>query len=558
MSQLWRRLRLLFSSLQRQGWSMRLRLGVFLALIAAQVLVLVLMILVAAGVFDVSKQQLAHYLSWELDQQKRSLERTKDAMAIQGIHMTRELDNPIQSWLSAQSLELPQLARQPEQIETLLSLLTPTLASHLENGPVSGTFVMLDTSCQAGQAGDRAGVLLRNLEPNALSLSPANIWMKYGPFEVSRQHGVRILPQWRIEFPVRMQQLYQGLIQSQAAPSATPLSFYMTGGQSLDHSDERAIYVLFPLHDEAGKPIGVCGFEFNAVMFKLMFAPHSADYPSAISLFARYEESVGLKSVEGLAASTWSGSDITKQDWLKMDRDFGGGLSQFYGDSIDGYVGQSVSIPVYARSSPYAHEQWRLAVVIPQRDFLLRESQNRVRILFWALAAFSLNMLLIVALILIYMRPIQRTLEQIASGEVEEGQRTGIIEIDDLLLFLNEQEEKQRSLEASLSRSRAIPMPGTAAPRAAGGEITEEAALAFRDRVASLSPAERAVFDLYMEGHNAREITELLFLSINTIKTHNKRIYMKLHVGSRRELLDYVYYLEDRGMKPGLQDSAEA
>ena len=80
-----------------------------------------------------------------------------------------------------------------------------------------------------------------------------------------------------------------------------------------------------------------------------------------------------------------------------------------------------------------------------------------------------------------------------------------------------------------------------------GGEkITVEEANAFKQRISSLSPAEKAVFDLYLEGHNAQEITELLYLSINTIKTHNKRIYMKLDVHSRRELLEYVYFLEDR------------
>ena len=62
----------------------------------------------------------------------------------------------------------------------------------------------------------------------------------------------------------------------------------------------------------------------------------------------------------------------------------------------------------------------------------------------------------------------------------------------------------------------------------------------FVKNIATLSVAERAVFDLYMKGHTAQEISQLLFLSMNTIKTHNKRIYMKLEVGSRKELMIYV------------------
>jgi DNA-binding CsgD family transcriptional regulator len=59
---------------------------------------------------------------------------------------------------------------------------------------------------------------------------------------------------------------------------------------------------------------------------------------------------------------------------------------------------------------------------------------------------------------------------------------------------------------------------------------------AFLENIKTLSPAERAVFDLYVEGHSPREAADILCLSINTIKTHNKRIYQKLKVSSRDEL----------------------
>ncbi len=67
----------------------------------------------------------------------------------------------------------------------------------------------------------------------------------------------------------------------------------------------------------------------------------------------------------------------------------------------------------------------------------------------------------------------------------------------------------------------------------------------FVKNIKTLSKAERAVFDLYMEGHTAKEIAEILFLSINTIKTHNKRIYIKLNVSSRKELLVYIGMMQE-------------
>ena len=57
---------------------------------------------------------------------------------------------------------------------------------------------------------------------------------------------------------------------------------------------------------------------------------------------------------------------------------------------------------------------------------------------------------------------------------------------------------------------------------------------------ASLSNAERAVCDLYGQGHNANEVAGLLHLSINTIKTHTKRIYRKMQVSSLKELQEML------------------
>ena len=63
---------------------------------------------------------------------------------------------------------------------------------------------------------------------------------------------------------------------------------------------------------------------------------------------------------------------------------------------------------------------------------------------------------------------------------------------------------------------------------------------AFIRNIGTLSRAESVVFNLYMKGHSAKEIAEILNLSMNTIKTHNKRIYMKLNVTSRKELMVYA------------------
>jgi DNA-binding CsgD family transcriptional regulator len=52
-----------------------------------------------------------------------------------------------------------------------------------------------------------------------------------------------------------------------------------------------------------------------------------------------------------------------------------------------------------------------------------------------------------------------------------------------------------------------------------------------------LSPRERNVYRLLVEGSSAAKIAETLFLSIHTVRNHRKAIYRKLGVSSQVELI---------------------
>jgi len=127
-----------------------------------------------------------------------------------------------------------------------------------------------------------------------------------------------------------------------------------------------------------------------------------------------------------------------------------------------------------------------------------------------------------------FLKPITEGLDIIKSTDLSEVPRTRIAEIDDLIDYLAAHNEDlyEKARQENLSIT-----------------ILDQ----FLENTRELSPAERAVFDLYVKGHTAKEIAEILCLSINTIKTHNKRIYMKLNVASREELLLYISLLNEMG-----------
>ena len=131
------------------------------------------------------------------------------------------------------------------------------------------------------------------------------------------------------------------------------------------------------------------------------------------------------------------------------------------------------------------------------------------------------------------MNPAAQGQELIKASSVSEAPNPNTYEIDDLICFLSNQNTKEYSTKKAEVKN--LPLP-----------LIEK----FIENTKSLSPAEQAVFDLYVKGHTTKKISEILYLSINTIKTHNRHIYAKLNVASRHELLVYIKMLKDMGKIP--------
>ena len=62
----------------------------------------------------------------------------------------------------------------------------------------------------------------------------------------------------------------------------------------------------------------------------------------------------------------------------------------------------------------------------------------------------------------------------------------------------------------------------------------------FAENVKTLSSAERRILNYYIAGHEIQDIPELAFVSIHTVKKHNRSIYQKLEIASRDELMLYI------------------
>jgi len=117
-----------------------------------------------------------------------------------------------------------------------------------------------------------------------------------------------------------------------------------------------------------------------------------------------------------------------------------------------------------------------------------------------------------------------------------------------LHLLMQEQERQRENTEPPMPAVQAAahePQNAAAAEEPervlpdpdAGEEHAEQLALFVRG-IPELTPTEHTIFELYTEGCSTKEIMARLNIKENTLKFHNKNIYGKLGVSSRKQLME--------------------
>jgi DNA-binding CsgD family transcriptional regulator len=75
--------------------------------------------------------------------------------------------------------------------------------------------------------------------------------------------------------------------------------------------------------------------------------------------------------------------------------------------------------------------------------------------------------------------------------------------------------------------------------------VSSEEKQLFTQGLALLTAKEKAVYDCYVAGLSTEQVLEKLSIKENTLKFHNKNLYSKLGVSSRKQLLTVYKYLEE-------------
>ena len=516
--------------MERKGKGKRLqsRLFAFFAF-AGAFIIMMFVLLLLFGIPDSGRHAVRTFMESELGRINRDINQDFGKLAAEGIYFADVSADAAGQLFEEHGYQGVDFRRHPELIEEFLTAQTPRMLELMDRLSCSGVYIMLDATVNPdidGAQNSRAGVFLKKTTVGAVS-SMSKIYCLRGSAEIARQNGIELLGQWRMEFDIKGEEFF-GTVMSNAEKNAdAKLSrlYCWTNRITLKDNSESGFLLCVPMIS-AGRVYGVFGIEVSDRFFKRMYSPGSSEYPG---IFIAAAPADGSKFFidKGMIAGNYylTGSHMhAPLNVISVHSGF-----NVYDDGTNAYGGLSAEIKLYPDDSVYSGQEWITAVLINETELqkLINGSTGYLIAIAAVLLVLSLGMSVFISKK--YLEPVTDGLNAIKNKSFTEAENK-YVEINDLAQSLAAMEEKVTN----------------------GGD-TNPLLEQFLRNAETLSPAELSVFKLYLKGCKAQEIADELFLSINTIKTHSRRIFSKLGVTSRKELMVYVRMMEEAGMISGVR-----
>lgn len=530
-----RKIRSLKHKLQKSlevGMPMSLRLFLFLVVIVLTIILGVVAILMVTGTLTAGLSETEKIVENELVHASDRISQEYGHLSIRAIEFSKELSISIERKLCELGMSLSNLQEHPEMLEEIISNEYERALFSLQISKSSGVFFILNATVNPtldGAKNSRAGLYIKNMEPNIINSSTPTIIVLRGFPSISRNNSLPLHSQWKMEFDISNAPYYHRPIAEANINSNLPLSrlYYWSTSFVFPDTSEEVMLCSVPLIDSKGNVFGVCGFEISSMLFKLSHMPNNSIYNRLFCVLSPINNG-SIDFNKSMFAGSFSARTISKNDNNLKISSSKDSFYSYIQNEDNSFWGIHTPVKLYPDESVFSDEPWAVAIMIPDKDVVI--SVARLNLLLFSLLTLLIVLGISASFVLSkrFLKPISKGFDIIKSTDLSTAPRTRIPEIDDLIDFLTthneELYEKAKQEDFSLS-------------------ILDE----FLENTKKLSPAERSVFNLYVKGHTAKEIAEILYLSINTIKTHNKRIYTKLNVASRDELLVYINILKEVG-----------
>ena len=510
---------------------MRRRLLVYLLFLMFTMVAGVVFLLSAFGVSTSGAGEMGKLFSSELVRLSDNISKQYGTASVQAMRMSDQLSASIADAMKRKGISTAELKSHPELLEPLFKDLLFILLVNLYSAEFSGAFVTLDTTVNPhipGAENSKAGLYIRNIEPNIGGTGTETRYLLRGFPSLANDGYINFQSKWDLEFNVKDQLFWMEPLKAHVTNPSLPLSRLMhwCSMSPVQGLNESVMICSIPLLDDARRILGVCGFEISEMNFMLRHGPNIDGFHNAVFLFSCVDD--GRIRLED---ALFSGNNalynvLRKQGSLSVT----GSAGEFslYGAPGTPFVGMEKTIRLYPNGSPFAGVSFAAALVMPLEDYNAVVSASRRRLILIGAILLCVGVALSLFLSERSEKPFKELLEALRSGDM--SAKSQIQEIDDLLEFMRSQLNETRATEDESAEK--------------SSESSQEHLLdSFIENTKKLSRAEAGVFNLYLEGYSVDEIASRLSISINTLKTHNRRIYTKLNVSSKKELLTWIQLL---------------
>lgn len=549
-----------------KGTTLQSRLILFFSLLICSILFLFMMLLLLFGINGSGQNTVQKYLDSELSYLSSEIENDMGNMAATGIQLSQSFSTIGDAYFKEQKISASDLQNYKELIEPLLDKMMPTLISTVEYNTCGGAFVILDASVSSTDENKRSGFFLKKTQPvYSVSLSAKNYCLR-GSAILARNHEIQLMGQWSMEYEEEELDFFSSVMNTAKENSSFPLSrlYFWSDRVKLIDNSETGVLLCVPLISSDKTCWGVCGMEISDRMFKQLYSPNEGEYQGVFVSLSPGNKEV-LFADRGLIAgnSYLTGNQMTGSlSYVGTEYGF-----PSFQDEGKKYSGSFKNISLYASGSPYEEEEWTV-VVLMQKVFLekiVRGKSTYLFVIFSVLLLFSLVATFFVSKR--YLRPIQKGISSIRdkSYESETGD-FGILEIDDLFENLakdirDHKEELERLSQENKDTREQMKQAQTQVDQAQSQiekanaqierltdkrkkDISPEEYELFLQNLSQLTSTEQRIFELYLEGKTTEEILSIQQIKENTLKYHNRNIYSKLGVTSRKQLLQYATIMQ--------------
>lgn len=565
--------------------SLRSRFVYYLASLFLVGVTSLLLLLNAIGVLQPLNYELERFMDYELDAHTNDIRRQMDSLAAHNTDLSQQLANEIEQtmYMFGLGTDFAKLNDNPQVLSAIQERSYNVLTSKMQQSPCSGVLYLVDASINTRTPTKTYnGMFLKYTNIHSENTLFNEICMFCGSPELARQKNISLYSTWQLELDTNaFPQTTQLLQEEPDSPG-----FLLTDAARLRESWERSRLFVMPIISSSGKAIGLCGFEISSVYFQQR--TRNADYKGYPLITAILDKKNDTQYSGQLSSSAWQSDALLN---FSKDKDY-----VYFTSGNYGFIGKMQSLDI-------GGTEHQIAVLLPHEsyDALLAQARWRLALLLSFLLVLSIGSCYFLSKK--YVEPIISDLQQLQSNP-DAAPQSNLLEINQFFDFLQSKSQQQQEKLRQLSKERnAIQQQyGLAATRLKDAQSRQQAIAEqykaleeqlhalksemeqarkqmaqalqekeqaqqqfnfaqtaldkvvakklqiidhdsyrmFIDSLSTLTTKEKEIFALYTQGLSTKDIIAQQQISENTLKYHNKNIYSKLGVKSRKELLQYI------------------